>query len=372
MMKTDLSRILGLALALALPLPHAIAQSGEISGEDDAPPIIKGPPSVRALVWTTTPRGPERLAGIFLFKLENGVIQYAENPEGFNPKTLQLENITHVAVDLPEDIKDAIDTYEKGNYRAAVTRLENMVKRYKSLRGFDFVPVRRMEIMWLDSLRRVGNFDRLRDELELLKKEQFSPSERHMLQVFPAWEAHNARSWPRLETITRNLDTLPPGTAAAEMAFLRGEALRRLATRDGSDRAAMLGDALAEYHRAMSMDFTYSRDLMGDAILAALEIYNADERVAEYFRRWGTPDYSEDGGYNIPVKEAAWLANLLATLEPGGRKLPENSRRFLEVYQRLRGGIEEDTRKANADEATATPTPALSESGDGDAAEGGE
>jgi len=355
-MKASLSRIFAFAALCALPGLPLTAQDDTASGDDSPPPVIKGPPSVRVALWATTPRGPERLAGIFIFKYENGVLQYADNPEGYNPKTLSFEIVNHIAVDLPEDIKDALDMYQQGRFPAAATRLENAIKRYKLLRNLEFLPIRRMEIMWLDSLRRTGDFDKLREQLDLVKIEEHPEGDQAMIQALAGWEAHARRGWPRLETLTRNLDSIPPGTAAAELAFLRGEALRRLSTNDNSDREAMLSDALAEYHRAMAMDFTFSRDLMGDAALAALEIYNEDHRVEEYFRRFGTPDYSEEAGYNIPVREAAWLAYLLDSLQPGGRKLPNNSTRLLEVYQRMLGDIRKETIEALRNEA---PAPSL-------------
>ncbi len=344
---------------LALAGAGNVAAQSAPSGDEEMERGIQAPPSVRAIIRAEVDGSVQTLLGIFLFKVEDGEIIYADNPESFNAERLPVAAIQNVAVELPEVIENALSAYRARQFDDALPLLNRVVRRYEPLRDLDFLPIRQAEIYRFDCMRRMGEFDQLRDELAVLEREEFTSSEQAVLSVFPAWEAHAAEDWPRVRVITRDPDSVPPGPAAAEMAFLRGEALRHLAEREGSERAEMLNDALAEYHRAMTMDYTFSRDLVGDAAIAALRIYDADERVAEYFRRWGTPDFSETAGYVIPVREAAWLAYMIETMDLDGRELPEDLQRFSGLFARFADDLEEAARGEQEDEATAAQAPEL-------------
>lgn len=346
-------------LLLAVIWIGNVAADERPRGEEEMVQAEVGPPSVRAIVRAEIGGEVQLLRGIFMFKVEDEEIIYADNPESFNASRLPVAAIQSVAVELPEDIENALSAYRGRDFDAALPLLNRVVRRYQPLRDLDFLPIRMAEIYRFDCMRRVGEFDQLRDELAILDRDEFTSSEQAVLSVFPAWEAHAAEDWPRVRVITREPDSVPPGPAAAEMAFLRGEALRHLAPREGSERAEMLNDALAEYHRAMTMDYTFSRDLLGDAAIAALRIYDGDERVNEHFQRWGTPDFSDNAGYNIPAREAAWLAYMLETMDLGGRELPEDLQRFSGLFARFTDDLEEAAREEQEDEATAAQAPEL-------------
>lgn len=344
---------------LALSGAGNVAAQSTPSGDEEMERGIQAPPSVRAIIRAEVDGKVETLRGVFLFTVEDGEIIYADNPESFNPARLPVAAIQNVAVQLPEVIENALSAYRARQFDDALPLLNRVVRRYSRLRELDFLPIRQAEIFRFDCMRRMGQFEQLRDELAILDRDEFTDSEQAVLSVFPAWEAHAAEDWPRVRVITREPDAVPPGPAAAEMAFLRGEALRHLAEREGSNRAEMLNDALAEYHRAMTMDYTFSRDLVGDAAIAALRIYDGDERVAEYFRRWGTPDFSDTAGYIIPVREAAWLSHMLETMDLDGRELPEDLQRFSGLFARFADDLEEAAREEQEDEATAAQAPDL-------------
>jgi hypothetical protein len=186
--------------------------------------------------------------------------------------------------------------------------------------------VEQAEIYRLDCFRRTRKTKELRDALAVAKPENYGDLGKEYLLVWSAWDAYAAKDWKRIEIISKDIDALPPGTPAAELAFLRAEALKQL------DKKA---EALAEYHRAMAMDFTRSRDVFGDAAIAALELYNELPATKDFFERYGSPDYNPEAAYVIPTKEAALLAHLVRTLKPGGRALPTALSRYTKVFDDL-------------------------------------
>ncbi|MFM7180611.1 MAG: hypothetical protein ACKO2G_03985 [Verrucomicrobiales bacterium] len=282
--------------------------------------------------------------------MDAGRIIFANNAEGARFEALEPATIKFMALDLPGDLQQALDSYHRGDYTAALPQLEKAIARYTPLRAVPGSPVARAEIYRLDCLRRTKKFDVLRDALTTAKPENYDDFGKGYLMVLPAWDARSTRDWRRIEVLTRDLDNVAAGTTAAELAFLRGEALAKL------DRKP---EALAEYHRAMIMDFTRSRELFGDAALAALEVYNEDPQVKDYFERFGSPDFNPEAGYVIPTKAAASLAWMVSTLKPGGRTLSSSHQKFLEAYENFqksesKGGGD---KPADAPEADAPATP---------------
>jgi tetratricopeptide (TPR) repeat protein len=304
------------------------------------------PPSFPADILRMKEGRPVPMRGVYIFKFDaSGALVVADNPQGARFESLPMTAIKQMTFELPEDMTEALAAYRDGDYSRALPLLEKAVARYQALRELDGSMVPKAEILLLDCQRRTKAFPKLRDMLAVVKPERYDAWGKEYLRVFPAWDAYAAKDWKRIELISRDLDTLSPGTPAAELAFLRAEALNKLDQKD---------EALVEYHRAMAMDFTRSRDLMGDAAIAALEIYNTKAEVKDYFERAGTPDYNPDAAYVIPAKEAAFLANMLRTLKPGGRILPTSLGRFIQAYDNF---AKEKKPDAAADDAPAPATP---------------
>lgn len=285
------------------------------------------------------------LNGVFLFKMEAGRIVFADNPQGARFENLEPATIKFMALELPGDLSNALRAYHDGKYAAALPLLDKAVARYAPLRAIPGSPVARAEIYRMDSMRRTKKFDALREALAIAKPENFDDLGKAYLTVLPAWDAYNSRDWKRIEALSRDIDSIAAGTPAAELAFLRAEALAKL------DRKP---EALAEYHRAMIMDFTRSRDIFGDAALAALDLYNQDSLVKDYFERFGSPDYNPEDAYVIPAKAAASLAWMVSTLKPGGRTLTSSHQKFLEAYENFQKSEEKDG-KTDPIEAPAVP-----------------
>jgi hypothetical protein len=307
------------------------------------------PPSFQANILREKDGKTIPLNGVFLFKMDAGRIIFADNAQGARFEALEPATIKFMALDFPRDLTQAMAAYESGDYAAALPQLEKAIARYAALRAIPGSPIARAEIYRLDSLRRTKNFDALREALAIAKPENYDDYGKAYLMVLPAWDAYSTRDWRRIEALTRDLDSVAAGTPAAELAFLRGEALARL------DRKP---EALAEYHRAMIMDFTRSRELFGDAALAALNIYNEDPLVRDYFERFGSPDYNPEAAYVIPTKAAASLAWMVSTLKPGGRALGSSHKKFLDAYE----NFQKDEEKGDAKKSEDSPA--------GDAAEG--
>jgi hypothetical protein len=355
----------GLAAALPAAAPAQQARGGAPAGQDDEemqkaqPGRIELPASFRTIIYRDKEGRTEQLRGVFIFKVENGRYVIADNAQGARFTFLEPATIKNIALETPEEIQLALDTWIKGNHAAALPMLERLVTRYKDLRDLPGAHIRRLEILHLDSLRRTGNFDKLRDALAIIKPEDYSPWGQDMIYALKAWEAHSKRDWRRLEILTRDLDKVAPGEPAAQLAFTRAVALHRLDRPD---------EALAEYHRAMTIDYTRSRELMAESLLGALEIYNADPQIREFFQRYGSEDYNPEAGYVLRAKEAGWLARLMTDLKPAGRELPAAFSKFLEVYQNLTGEQQNDVEglpaalgEPDADAATPAAAPAAAD-----------
>lgn len=318
------------AMMAASMLPVAAQEAGEedLTPQSGRPEGL--PPSIRSIIYREKQGGRmEMLRGVYLFRVEEGGrIVYTNNAQGINPEILDPATIKSMVLEIPEEIRNAFDAYQRGDYKAALPMLNRVVADYEPMRNLEGAPIKRAEILRLDCLRRNKEWEQLGDALTIAKPEEYDAWGQNMLEALTVWDGYPGRDWKRIEVLTRDIDTVPAGEAAAQMAFLRGEALRRLEKPQ---------EALAEYHRAMTMDFTRSRDIMGDAALAALEIYSKDRMVRDFFERWGGPDYNEEAGYVLRTKEAAWLAHLLRETKPGGRSLPSKFSRFAEAYDNLQG-----------------------------------
>ena len=263
------------------------------------------------------------LNNIFIFKMEAGKLVYADNPQGARFAYIEPATIKFMSLELPGDLVDAIETYEKGKYAEALPMLDKVIVRYQPLRGVATSPVGQAEIMRLDCLRRTKKVQELKDALAVAKPEAYGDTGKDYLVALAAWDGYAAKDWKRIEALSRDIDSMAAGTPAAELAFLRAEALKRL------DRKP---EALIEYHRAMTMDFSRSRDIFADAALAALDIYNDMGLVKEYFENVAGPAYNPEAAYVIPTKEAALLAHLVQTIKPAGKALPANYNKFIDAW----------------------------------------
>jgi tetratricopeptide (TPR) repeat protein len=326
------------------------AQRAAQNPDDDSDPHaaesavnLNLPPSFQASILREKDGRTIPLNGVFLFKVDAGRIIFADNAQGARFEALEPATIKFMSLDLPGDLTLALQKYEDGDYPAALPLLEKAITRYAALRALPGSPVARAEIYRLDSLRRTKKFDALREALAIAKPENYDDFGKAYLMVLPAWDAYSTRDWKRIEVLTRDIDSVAAGTPAAELAFLRGEALARL------DRKP---EALAEYHRAMIMDFTRSRELFGDAALAALNVYNDDPQVNDFFERFGGPDYNPDASYVVPAKAAASLAWMVSTLKPGGRTLAASHQKFLEAYENFQKAESKDDAGKSEEGAT--------------------
>lgn len=336
-------------LLAAAPALHAQPSSNANSDDPyaDASKVdVNLPPSFQANIHREKDGKVIPLNGVFLFKVDAGRIVAADNPQGARFENIEPATIKFMSLELPEDLSLAMKAYENGDYTAALDLLDKAVTRYAPLRAIPGSPVARAEIYRLDCLRRTKKFDQLRDALTIAKPENYDDFGKSYLAVLPAWDAYSTRDWRRIETLTRNIDSIPAGTPAAEMAYLRAEALSKL------DRKP---EALAEYHRSMIMDYTRSRDIFGDAALAALNIYNEDPLVKQYFERFGGPDFNPEAAYVIPVKAAASLAWMVDSLKPGGRTLASSHKKFLEAYENFRKAADEKDKAQPAETPAAAP-----------------
>lgn len=346
---------LSLLLAITPTLPAQRAAQPAADDEDphaaESAVNLNLPPSFQANILREKEGRTIPLNGVFLFKMDAGRIIFADNAQGARFEALEPATIKFMALELPGDLVNAMNAYESGDYAAALPQLEKAIARYAALRAIPGSPIARAEIYRLDSLRRTKKFDVLREALAIAKPENYDDFGKAYLMVLPAWDAHSTRDWRRIEALTRDLDSVAAGTPAAELAFLRGEALARL------DRKP---EALAEYHRAMIMDFTRSRELFGDAALAALNVYSEDPLVRDYFERFGSPDYNPEAAYVIPTKAAASLAWMVSTLKPGGRVLASSHKKFLDAYenfQKAEGDGDKKTEAAPAEGGAAEAAP---------------
>lgn len=328
------------ATVAMMSIARAQAPAPKPQGNEDPYAASSGvnlnlPPAFGANVLRETEGKVLPLNNIFIFKVDAGRLVYADNPQGSRFAYLEPATIKFLALEFPGDLTEAIETYESGKFAEALPLLEKAITRYQALRGVVTSPVAGAEIMRLDCLRRLKMIPQLKDALAIAKPEAYDDNGKDYLITLAAWDAHAAKDWKRLEALSRDIDAMAAGTPAAELAFLRGEALSRL------DRKA---DALIEYHRALTMDFSRSRAVFADAALAALDIYNDLPLVKEYFEMVGGPAFNPEAAYVIPAKEAALLAHLVQILKPAGKTLPANYNKFIDAWN----AFEKDSGKSDA------------------------
>ena len=284
------------------------------------------PPAFQANIQRDKDGRTQVLPNVFIFKIDAGKLVFADNPQGARFEALDMNAIKFMSLELPVDMQEAFASYDNGKYAEALPQLQSVVKRYQPLRSLKGSNVERAEILMIDCLRRTKKTAELKDALAVAKPENYGTWGKEYLVAFAAWDGYAAKDWKRIEALTRDIDTVPPGTPAAELAFLRAESLKNLERKE---------DALAEYHRAMAMDFTRSRDIFGDAAIQALEIYNTLPPIKDFFDRYGSPDYNPEAAYVVTAKEAALVAHLVRVLKPAGRVLPTALTKFTKAYDDL-------------------------------------
>jgi len=289
-----------LLAAMAMGIAGLYAVSGVLAQEV--------PPSIEVSMQAEIDDRRVVISG-FALSFEDGKIIYSDNDDGFNRRDVELEVLDRIYIlELPEDIEEALEAYHSGAYADAVTKLRAAAARYASLRGLELAGVKEMEVYYLDSLRRSGRYDDVRQAYDRVRIAEYRPEHQAVIRIIPAWHAWSRQNWDGVHNMLSELNPSEmPIEVAAQIAFLRAEAHRGLGESS---------EALTEYHRAAILDRTRDEDMLEKILKGALETYLASESLEEFFSQIRAENYSPNAEYNIKVREGAWIMEFAEQVRP--------------------------------------------------------
>ncbi len=332
-MRKSILTLVGIALA-ATSVTELVAQENNDTAE--ALPAV--------IVFKSG--GAEQRRNVYLLSEKDGSIIYSLNVQGGSPERLNLSQLEQIGFVLPQSVEDALQAYAGGKFKTALPLLEKEAQWLARLEGVPNSPYYTVRYKQIFAMQETGDYDGALKLYELLNKSKLTPYQAGMLATVPAWPIYKAKQWDRLITVCEGLretvDDLPLA-AEVRLSFLLGEAYSR---KDPEK-------ALAEYHRAMTLDAGESAEIVAKSAIGSLNVYQRDEQVKEFFRLRGRPEFLDTAGYTIPTRAAAWVAKMLDSQQPAGIKLPKEFERFLEVYKMYDENSDSDeeapAEKADAD-----------------------
>lgn len=270
--------------------------------------------------------GAEQRSNVYLLSEKDGSIIYSPNLQGSNAERLNLSQIDAIGFVLPDSVVEASQVFASGNFKSALPLLEKEVEWLASFEGMPNSPYYDIIYKQIYAMQETGDYDGAFKLYDILDKTKLTPYQAGMLATVPLWSIHKAKQWDRLirvcEGIRETVDDLPLATEV-RLSYLLGEAYSRIDSKK----------ALAEYHRAMTLDAGESAEIVANSAIASLDIYDRDEQVKEFFRLRGRPEFDDAATYSIPTRAAAWVAKMLDTQQPAGKQLPKLFERYLDVYK---------------------------------------
>ncbi|QQL44206.1 hypothetical protein [Sulfuriroseicoccus oceanibius] len=321
----------GLALAAAVVAPvTAVAQT-----EDE-------PFYLEAVIRFTEGGSAEKVERTYVRDEKGGTITYFRGPNGGTPYTIEVDNVVGVGYYPDGELNDARDAFEMRKFRVAAKAFAPLVKRYEPYKGMPMSPYTEIAYKHVFSLQESGQYDEAMTAWSELDKSLLSDYQKGMISTVPAWVAFQKKEWDRLVTVCEGLketEKMLPLGADVRISYLLGYGYNRGSKKDAKR-------ALFEFHRAMTLDAAESEEIVYDAAIEALKIYERDEQVKEYFLLEGRPEFNPNAGYTIPARSAAWIAKMVDSQKPAGKSLPADYLRFLDVYKSFAA---EPTEEAAAD-----------------------
>jgi len=309
--------ISGLAMAAFVAAPaSALAQ------QDDEPFYLE------AVIRYTEGGSAEKMERTYVKDEKDGVITYYRGPNGGTPYTIPVADVVAIGYYADAELDDARAAFEMRKFKVAANDFGPLMERYAPYKGMPLSPYPEIAYKRVFSLQECGEYDQAMKEWSELDKNLLSPYQRGMISTVPAWVAFKQKEWDRLVTICEGLrqtEKLLPLGAQVRVSYLLGQGYNR-----GSKKDSKL--ALFEFYRAMTLDAAESEEIVYDAAIEALKIYERDEQVKEYFLLEGRPEFNPNAGYTIPTRAAAWVAKMVESQRPAGKSLPADYKRFLDVY----------------------------------------
>lgn len=312
-MKKSILTLAGIALAVTSVTGLKAQENNE---EIDVLPAV--------IVFTSG--GAEQRRNVYLLSEKDGSIVYSLNVQGTTPERLNLSQLEEIGFLLPESVEKAYEVFDGANFKSALPLLEKEAAWLERLKGLPKSPYYEIRYKQIFAMQETGDYDGALKLYEALDKTKLTPYQAGMLATVPAWPIHKAKQWDRLITVCEGLRTTMedlPLASEVRLSFLLGEAYSRTEPQK----------ALAEYHKAMTLDAGESAEIVAKAAIGSLTIYDRDEQVKEFFRLRERPEFVKTAGYTIPARAAAWVAKMLDTQQPAGVKLPKEFERFLEVFK---------------------------------------
>lgn len=312
-MKKSILTLAGIALAMTSATDLAAQESTE---------SIESLPAV--IVFKSG--GAEQRRNVYLLSEKDGSIIYSLNMQGTSPERLNLSQLEEIGFVLPESVENALEVYASGKLNKALPLLEKEAEWLTRLEGVPKSPYYNIRYKQIFAMQETGDYNGALKLYELLDKSKLTPYQAGMLATVPAWPIYKAKQWDRLITVCEGLrETIDDLPLASEvrLSFLLGEAYSRQDPKK----------ALAEYHRAMTLDAGESAEIVAKSAIGSLALYDRDEQVKEFFRLRGRPEFVETAGYTIPARAGGWVAQMMDSQQPAGNKLPREFERFLEVFK---------------------------------------
>ncbi len=260
----------------------------------------------------------DKVERVWIGDANKAQILYYETEKGVDSKKLAISKPQSIWLMEPPAYTAALEDFQGRRYEQALEGFRAVREEYKNLIELPDNHSSLAAFYAMECLRKLERFD------ELAKaREEFQPDDREsltrsyqqtQLELYPMWEALNAKSWDRLEGIARtHLDKKLPGNQRAQVGYALGVAL------EGQKRPF---EALDSYNLAITADAGGSEVVAANAAERAMRLYLEDENVKAAKRLHGTPEEAPGSTGAARLREAGALSKLYQATLGGGRTLP--------------------------------------------------
>lgn len=280
---------------------------------------------------TVADKAPQR---VWLTAASEKAIEYKVTPESVDLKRLPRAKIDTIYFFEPESFSGAMTSFLNRDYkgaqeqftgiREAFKKLEEIPGNFSSLAGF----------YEMECARKLGDYETLETlRGNFLPEKLIREDHRNQYELYAMYKAIQGKSWTRLRRLADELlerDTDWTNSHLAQIYLGKGMAL------EGEKKTK---SALNALNLAFTADFTASEEVVKEAVLACLRIYEADESVKLAKELFGTPDERPGSDGHQLLMEAASLARLWESALGGGEPLPKEYQNFLKYKPTVEAAV---------------------------------
>ncbi len=300
---------------------------------------------------------------VYITEVTKGSVQYIlgkvisieraasmDKPKILKKSRVKLDNLY---IYEPKEYTKALNLYKSRQYKEALAKFDEVIEANSMTYLLPDNYATLAEFYQIESCRRLLDIKGMK---ERMAKFEAAPLTRQtqiaQLELFPLWEATLNKDWARLDGLCQQWAKRKlPVSHRAQVEFCHGQALEGL---------KQLKPALNAYARAMTADFTVSHEIVKQAALNSLALYETVEGIQHEMDHWGKPTANTNSAAYQFLGEAYGLASVYGKANlGGGTPLPAEYKKFLKFQPpHLAKAAKDAAAKKESTKAQAKPAPA--------------